>query len=133
MITTPYRDPLGAGIIVSISQSISMATKSPKQKSLFGVVAADLSMSYFETLIKNDLGFRCKDTRTTTCFLVNTSGYVVFHPRFSQRKLYDDVTNKHITKIHGDIASYLIKAGLLRQKTCQDLSEKKLQKFYEVS
>ncbi|XP_031568656.1 VWFA and cache domain-containing protein 1-like [Actinia tenebrosa] len=133
--TTPYQDPLGAGIIMSISQSVTMAISNPNQDNLFGVVAADLTISNFDILIKNELGFRCQDTRTTTCFLVDTSGYVVFHPRFAKRNLYDDVaivTNKHITEIHGHIASYFIKIGAMKKKTCQDFSQRNMQIFYEL-
>lgn len=113
-----------------------MVTSNSNQNNLFGVVAADLPISNFDTVIKNELGFRCQDTRATTCFLVDTSGYVVFHPRFAKRNVYDDiaiVTNKHITEIHGHIASHLIKTGVMKKKTCQDFTQRKLQIFYEVS
>ncbi|KAK3730520.1 hypothetical protein QZH41_005735 [Actinostola sp. cb2023] len=135
MFTTPYRDPLGAGLIITISHSITMATQNPNDKTLFGVVAADLTISYLDILVKNELGFRCKDTKTTTCFLVDTAGYVVFHPRFVQRNVYDDVAivkSKHITEIHGHIASYLINVGAMKKMECQNFSDRKLQLFYEV-
>ncbi|KAK3737749.1 hypothetical protein QZH41_017207, partial [Actinostola sp. cb2023] len=135
MFTTPYRDPLGAGLIITISHSITMATQNPNGKTLFGVVAADLTISYLDILVKNELGFRCKDTKTTTCFLVDTAGYVVFHPRFVQRNVYDDVAivkSKHITEIHGHIASYLINVGAMKKMECQNFSDRKLQLFYEL-
>ncbi|XP_048585856.1 VWFA and cache domain-containing protein 1 [Nematostella vectensis] len=131
--TTPYRDPLGAGLIVTASHSIDIARGS--SLSLFGVVAADLTMEFFQTMVKMYLGIRCKDITSTTCLLVDVGGYVVYHPSFAKRDVFEDeslVTAKHLTEIHGDIAEYLISNGIMTKKTCQDFVERKLQISYEI-
>lgn len=112
-----------------------MVTKKANEKTVFGVVAADLTVSYLDILTKNELGFRCKDTKTTTCFLIDTTGYVVYHPSFVQRNVYDNVTmvtSKHITEMHGHIASRLISDGVMTKRKCQNFSDRKLQISYKV-
>lgn len=77
-LTTPYLDPLGAGFIVSISQSLKTAYG---RKNLFGVIGADLTVSNFRAIFKNHIGKKCLDSSNRLhCFLLDSSGYVVYHP-----------------------------------------------------
>lgn len=128
----PYLDPLGAGFIVSISQSIKT---SYGKKNLFGVVGGDLTISNFGTNFKNNAGKKCLDySRNLRCFLLDTSGYVVYHPNFEHvGNNPNKVLNRHITIMDGDIAQDLIKNGIMVRKECQNFMLLKLQRFYEVN
>jgi len=135
MFTTPYRDPLGAGVIVTVSHAITMVTKEANEKTVFGVAAADWTLSYLDNRVRNELGLPCQNVETTTCFLIDTAGYIVFHPRFVQRNVYDDVAivrSKHITEMHGHIASVLIDNGIMMKRKCQNMVDMRIQIYYKV-
>ena len=131
-LTTPYLDPLGAGFIVSISQSLKTAYG---RKNLFGVIGADLTVSNFRAIFKNHIGKKCLDSSNRLhCFLLDSSGYVVYHPSFDTA--YNDsskVLNKHITEIDAEIALDLINSGVMVRRECQNYNDLKLQRFYEVT
>lgn len=130
-LTAPYLDPLGAGFIVSISQSLKTEYG---RKNLFGVVGGDLTVSNFGANFKNNIGTKCLDSKgKLRCFLLDTSGYVVYHPDFDN--VYNDsskILNKHITNTDADIARDLIKSGVMTRKECQNFNLLKLQRFYQV-
>ena len=130
-LTAPYLDPLGAGFIVSISETLK--TEHGK-KNLFGVIGADLTISNFGAMFKNNIGQGCKSGGKLHCFLLDSSGYVVYHPSF--KNVYNDSTkvlNKHITETDAEIARDLIKNGLMVRRKCQNFNLLKLQRFYEVT
>ena len=127
----PYLDPLGAGFIVSISQSIRT---SYGRKNLFGVVGGDLTVSNFGAHFKKKVGKKCLDSKGyLRCFLLDSSGYVVYHPTFEDvGDNPNKVLNRHITIMHAGIAKNLIKNGKMVKKECQNFILLKLQRFYEV-
>lgn len=131
-LTAPYLDPLGAGFIVSISQSLKTAHG---KKNLFGVIGADLTVSNFGAMFRNHIGKRCLDSSNKLhCFLVDSSGYVVYHPNFDNA--YNDsnkVLDKHITAVDAGIARNLISSGVMVRTECQNFNLLKLQRFYEVA
>ena len=130
-ITTPYLDPLGAGFIVSMSQSLNTAYG---KKRLFGVVGVDLTVSNFGALFRKHIGKRCLDSnKKPHCFLIDSGGYVVYHPHFDN--VYNDsskIMNKHITVVDAEIARDLIRSGVMVRRECQNFNLLKLHRFYEV-
>lgn len=130
-LTAPYLDPLGAGFIVSISQSLKTTFG---KKPLFGVIGADVTVSNFGAMFKNHIGKNCLDfSNKLHCFLLDSSGYVVYHPNFDNA--YNDsikVLNKHITQVDAEIARGMINSGVMVRRECQNFDLLKLQRFYEV-
>ena len=123
-------DMLGAGHIVSVSHSLETHYAN---KNVFGVVGADVSVFHLGAVLSKHLGKRCFDSDMMRCFLVDSNGYVVYHPRFEN--VYNDssrIANVHITETDAIIAKELIKAGVMVRRKCQNLSVRKLQRFYEV-
>jgi len=131
-LTAPYLDPLGAGFIVSISQSLKTAYG---KKNLFGVIGADLTVSNFGAMLRKHIGKRCLGSGNKLhCFLVDSSGYIVYHPNFDNA--YNDsskVLNKHITVVDAVIARDMIRSGVMVRRECQNFNLLKLQRFYEVA
>lgn len=131
-LTAPYLDPLGAGFIVSISQSLKTAYG---KKNVFGVIGADLTVSNFGAMFRNHIGKRCLDSSNKLhCFLVDSSGYIVYHTNFDNA--YNDsnkVLDKHITEVDAGIARNLISSGVMVRRECQNFNLLKLQRFYEVA
>lgn len=129
--TAPYLDPLGAGFIVSISQSLKTAYG---KRNIFGVTGSDLTVSNFGAMLRKHIGKRCLDSDNKLhCFLVDSSGYIVYHPDFE--KAYNDsskVLNKHITQTDDAIARDMIESGVMVRRECQNFNVLKLQRFYEV-
>jgi len=130
-LTAPYLDPLGAGFIVSISQSLKTAYG---KKSLFGVTGADFTVSNFGAMYRKHIGKRCLDSyKKLHCFLVDSNGFIVYHPHFDNA--YNDsskVLNKHITVTDAKIARDLIRSGVMVRRECQNFNLLKLQRFYEI-
>ena len=130
--TAPYLDPLGAGFIVSISQSLKTAYG---KENIFGVTGADLTVSNFGALLRKHIGKQCLGFNNKLyCFLVDSSGYIVYHSDFD--KAYNDsskVLNKHITETDAEIAREMIKSGVMVRRECQNFNVLKLQRFYEVA
>jgi len=131
-LTAPYLDPLGAGFIVSISQSLKTAYG---KKNPFGVIGADLTVSNFGAMLRKHIGKRCLGSGNRLhCFLVDSSGYIVYHPNFDNA--YNDsskVLNKHITGVDAAIARDMISSGVMVRRECQNFNLLKLQRFYEVT
>ena len=130
-LTAPYLDPLGAGFIVSISQSLKTAYG---KKTPFGVIGADLTVSNFGAMYRKHIGKRCLHSyKKLHCFLVDSNGFIVYHPHFDNA--YNDsskVLNKHITVTDAKIARDLIRSGVMVRRECQNFNLLKLQRFYEV-
>ncbi|KAJ7370743.1 hypothetical protein OS493_030163 [Desmophyllum pertusum] len=85
-------------------------------------------------MLKNNIGQSCKSGGKLHCFLLDSSGYVVYHPSF--KNVYNDSTkvlNKHITETDAEIARDLIKNGLMVRRKCQNFNLLKLQRFYEIT
>ena len=129
-LTAPYLDPLGAGFIVSISQSLSTS-----YHKIFGVIGADLTVSNFGAMLRKKIGGKCRDEDNSLfCFVVDSNGYVVYHPDFDNA--YNDsskVLNKHITQTDAKIARDMIRQGVMVRRECQNFNVLKLQRFYEVA
>ena len=131
-LTAPYLDPLGAGFILSISQSLNT---SYGKKNIFGVIGADLTVSNFGARLRKTIGKKCLDSENKLrCFIVDSNGYVVYHPNFDDA--YNDsskVLNKHITETDSGIAGDMIKSKVMVRRECQNFNVLQLQRFYEVT
>ena len=86
-------------------------------------------------MLKKHIGKQCLGSGNKLhCFLVDSSGYIVYHPNFDNA--YNDssiVLNKHITEVDAGIAQDLIRSKVMVRRQCQNFDLLKLQRFYEVA
>ncbi|XP_068758556.1 VWFA and cache domain-containing protein 1-like [Montipora capricornis] len=136
-LTHPYLDPLGAGFVVTVSHTITRDLLDPSLSNdhkIFAVVGGDLTISSLGASMAKTMGKHCVFKEELRCFLMDTRGYIVYHPDFEDA--YNDtskVVNRHITDMDGEIARDLIKNGVMKRYECRNLQLLKLQRFYEVN
>ncbi|XP_074608634.1 VWFA and cache domain-containing protein 1-like isoform X2 [Acropora palmata] len=135
-VTHPYLDPLGAGFVVSISHTVTREMLDPSLSNdhkIFAVVGGDLTISSLGASLSREMGDGCVYKKELRCFLMDTRGYIIYHPDFEEA--YNDsslIVNKHITATDGEIAQDLIKNGVMKRQECRNLQIRKLQRFYVV-
>ena len=78
ILTHPYLDPVGAGFVVSVSHSVKLS----KKQKLFAVTGGDLTVANLGASLAKRLGKGCFNEGKFNCFLMDTSGYIVYHPSF---------------------------------------------------
>ncbi|OWF41600.1 VWFA and cache domain-containing protein 1-like [Mizuhopecten yessoensis] len=137
-MTTPYIDAWGAGLVVSICQTIYIGRQDGRAHTntddVEGVLCCDMGLSYlYRLLIK--LYPECKTGNT--CMLVDNSGFIIIHPDFvdpnvkeSERK--DAVEEIHIVQKESDIAKDLIANSVMSRQSCADFDNHKLQYTYRI-
>lgn len=81
-LTHPYLDPLGAGFIVTVSHTVRMDAAVGNDHKIYAVVGGDLTISSFSASLVKKLGKQCTNEGMLQCFLMDTSGYIIYHPNF---------------------------------------------------
>ena len=77
---------------------------------------------------------KCKETKTYSCFVMDSAGFLVMHEDFLlPSATASDLQYVHITEKEKNIAEDLIKNKHLIKKQCRHLEEIQKQSFYEVS
>lgn len=81
-LTHPYLDPLGAGFIVSVSHTVRMDAAVGNDHKTYAVVGGDLTISSLGASLVEKMGEKCRHHDKLQCFLMDTSGYIIYHPNF---------------------------------------------------
>ena len=87
-VTHPYFDPLGAGFIVSVSHTVTLPAAINNSHKVYAVMGGDLTISSFGASVLKTMGPKCIKNGKLQCFLMDTSGYIVYHPNFEN--VYND-------------------------------------------
>ena len=86
-VTHPYLDPLGAGFVVSISHTVTREMLDPSLSNdhkIFAVVGGDLTISSLGASLSREMGDGCVYKKELRCFLMDTRGYIIYHPDFEE-------------------------------------------------
>ena len=81
-LTHPYLDPLGAGFIVSVSHTVTMDAAVGNDQKTYAVVGGDLTISSLGASLEEKMGEKCNNHGRLQCLLMDTSGYIIYHPSF---------------------------------------------------
>lgn len=86
-LTHPYLDPLGAGFIVSVSHTVTRDLLDPSLSNdhkIFAVVGGDITISSLGASLLKEMGKGCVYKKELRCFLMDTRGYIIYHPDFEE-------------------------------------------------
>lgn len=131
-VSPPYLDASGAGVVVTITQPVTIPTlptedgTEPETKHLVGVMGGDLRLRFLETILRSTVN-DCKRNSGFECILIDLAGYVIFDNTLANM---DDAaieqivkTNYHVTSAHRVIADELVRLGILVRQQCVDVSQ----------
>ncbi|XP_064640200.1 VWFA and cache domain-containing protein 1-like isoform X2 [Lineus longissimus] len=120
VISAPYLDAFGAGYVVTLSYTLYKGDSSKQHSSsdtVIAVAGGDFTLGYFYQTFINKFP-KCKE-QENSCFLFDSSGYVVIHEDFVKAKtrVLPEVEDVHITVKDAILARYLIdNVHMVRQK-----------------
>uniref|UniRef100_H2ZMZ8 Voltage-dependent calcium channel alpha-2/delta subunit conserved region domain-containing protein n=1 Tax=Ciona savignyi TaxID=51511 RepID=H2ZMZ8_CIOSA len=135
-ISPPYADASTGDVIITISTAIveplPYNSATDQLPHILGVMGADVTFSYFESLILAAVP-ECSDA-TRYCVVIDTSGYVIFDAALSMKeenamKLALN-SNYHIIHSHPQIANYLINENILLRQECADVTTNSFRESY---
>ena len=133
MITTPYLDSLGGGIIITLSKAVQLG-RTPSDRRPIGVMGIDVTMAYFHARLKG-LFTHCK-TAGVVCFVIDMAGYVVIHDdmlRPPRRGRPPRTSYVHVTTLEPHVAADLLTRGAMTRISCHDLLTMRKYYMYAVT
>ncbi|XP_060073906.1 VWFA and cache domain-containing protein 1-like [Ylistrum balloti] len=138
IMTTPYLDAWGAGLVVTLCRSIYTGRQdgSPHTEldDVEGVIGSDIGLSYLYRMLAETYP-ECSNGQI--CMLVDNSGFIIIHPDFVDPNLKETerekaVENIHIVQKESDIARDLISKSVMSKQSCADFDNHKLQFTYRI-
>lgn len=144
-ITAPYLDVGGSGFIITISHAVfenipkSRITSSNHERLVAAIVSIDVTLGFlYQVLLQSS--DHCRSDKNIKCFLIDDMGYLVVHASILEPKLqtYSNdlqfIINEHITHRESFVASdILLHKNLVEKKVCQNLLNRKVQRFYKFN
>ncbi|XP_052072971.1 VWFA and cache domain-containing protein 1-like [Mytilus californianus] len=127
ILTSPYYDASGAGIVVSFVHTIYR--KNPTQTT--AVVGADFALKYFDLFVSKVYPSCEKDFG---CIIIDDSGFIVMHPKIkniTEESQFQEP--RHISIEEHSIAEEMINRNILNSNICQDFSKNKNLRSYRVT
>ncbi|KAI0212439.1 hypothetical protein LSAT2_002639 [Lamellibrachia satsuma] len=124
VLTTPYKTSSFGDLVVTLSRVLyqgSFNGQHSKKDMVIGVMGLDIKVEFLEKLLNNIMP-DCSQTQTS-CFIVDTSGYLVYHEDVTHEH-NDDIEYIHLIQKEPDIAIDLIKRGLMKKERCTSLTTK---------
>lgn len=134
VVTVPYLDGWGAGYVITFTNAIyegkfdGIHSRSDK---MVAVLQCDLTMNYFYQLV-HDKFSACRDLNYS-CFVIDSSGYVVIHDTFVKTsETKPKIEKVHIADIEPVIAQDLILKGIMTRSACTNFESFKDQYFWDI-
>nr|CAB3227392.1 VWFA and cache domain-containing protein 1-like [Phallusia mammillata] len=129
-VSPPYLDANGQGLVITVSRGIVEPPPTGQTESkerpphVFGVMGADIFLSYLENLLKETVA-ECNE-KSQTCMVLDKSGFVIYDRRLSSHEpdaiAFASKTGYHVTHASSYVASTLIKKRILVRRKCIDLA-----------
>lgn len=148
-ITNPYLDLGGSGYVVTISHAIferplptgdgSMPNEQQQQRNVAAIVSIDVTLGFLYQVLLQSSDY-CRSDENIKCMLIDDYGYLVVYPNNFDSKmqlsLFDSQfnINEHITHRESLIANdILLHKTLVQKQTCQNLLNRKVERFYKFN
>ncbi|KAK3087851.1 hypothetical protein FSP39_011482 [Pinctada imbricata] len=84
-VSMPYMDLWGSGLVITLSKAILQGrlngVHSISADSTVAVMGTDFPLYYFDQILRSKFK-ECRETRTYSCIVIDSSGFVVMHPDF---------------------------------------------------
>ncbi|XP_013418905.1 VWFA and cache domain-containing protein 1 [Lingula anatina] len=132
VLTAPYLDAWGAGFVVTLSHAIydsRYAGKNSSSGEIVAVMATDMTVNYLDQIVQ--LYGPCKSA-TYRCFIIDSAGYLVFHPYFVTVSDKPQVATMHMLFQEPAVGYDLVQKGILRRESCVDLEAIKERHYWWV-
>ncbi|KAI0211084.1 VWFA and cache domain-containing protein 1 [Lamellibrachia satsuma] len=125
VLTPPYIDALGNGIVLTLCRALYQSRESgthSTKDTVVGVVAMDFKLANIKKMLAKL--FKPCDSDETSCFLVDTSGFLVYHDDFIKPD-NKRLVSVHIAEKEVNIANDLIQSEIMTQGSCLGIITKK--------
>ncbi|XP_039298138.1 VWFA and cache domain-containing protein 1 [Nilaparvata lugens] len=146
ILSAPYLDAGWAGYIVTYSQKLVYHLKASHVTPTTVVMAMDLTLGYFYTLLLDNLPFcTLNDIRNVgsegeiKCFLMDDKGYILSHPnpmarsKLKKSKIPNEglhITHKSYPLVASDILNH---EGFVKKLLCTDYATNTIQRYYKFN
>ncbi|XP_064634885.1 VWFA and cache domain-containing protein 1-like isoform X2 [Lineus longissimus] len=137
VFSTPYLDVAGAGIVVTMSQSLYTGRNTTIQAhstndTIIGVLGIDFTLAYFYNRLQETFP-TCREAGFE-CYIIDNSGYLVIHEDFIEAKTLavPEMENMHITVKDPDLARRLISGGYMKEQGCINIKRMREQVSWKV-
>ncbi|XP_006816303.1 VWFA and cache domain-containing protein 1-like, partial [Saccoglossus kowalevskii] len=129
-LSIPYNDDFENDYVITLSHTIVESSISDQATSdeIRAVVGIDFTVEYFHLLVTDGYP-QCVENQYS-CFVMDSSGYLVIHNDFIEANGDINIENLHITEIEPDIARDLISKGVLIKSQCVNFQTIKQQNYY---
>ncbi|KAI0211086.1 hypothetical protein LSAT2_004101 [Lamellibrachia satsuma] len=132
VLTPPYVDALGNGIVLSLCRALYQSRDSgthSTEDTVVGVIAMDFKLANIKEMLAKL--FKACDSKATSCFLVDTSGYLVYHDDFIKPD-NKRLVSVHIAEKEVNIANDLIRSEIMTQGSCLGIITKKTYNTWQI-